>query len=151
MKLMRSHYKRDPRVVCVTQDVELFQQYTANGFECVRPKDDLELINLYDRSRVLLLTSDQEGFGLPPLEAMARGLPTVVYRCGGPDTYIDHKKNSLLIDDGNDNDACEALIMLLENADIYRKISLAAKETAGNYRLSVGLKKFADYLAKYAP
>jgi|GEM_PF-927742 len=40
------------------------------------PSDD-ELDSLYHRARMLLLLSTDEGFGLPVLEAMARGCPVV--------------------------------------------------------------------------
>lgn len=38
---------------------------------------------LYNRARVLIQASFHEGFGLPPLEAMACGVPVVVARRGG--------------------------------------------------------------------
>ena len=39
---------------------------------------DSELVELYGRARVLLYLSDYEGFGMPPLEALAHGVAPVV-------------------------------------------------------------------------
>ena len=45
------------------------------------------LATLYRRASVLLGTSDHEGLGIPPLEAMAEGCPVVIRGCGAvPET-----------------------------------------------------------------
>ena len=40
--------------------------------------DDTELAGLYARATVFAFLSEYEGFGFPPLEAMAAGVPAVV-------------------------------------------------------------------------
>jgi glycosyltransferase involved in cell wall biosynthesis len=47
---------------------------SADRFVHVRP-DDRELVRLYDGAAALVVTSRYEGFGLPIVEAMARGCP----------------------------------------------------------------------------
>ncbi len=47
-----------------------------------------ELIELFDRSKFFILPSLQEGFGLPPLEAMSRGVIPIVFTKTGPAEYI---------------------------------------------------------------
>ena len=45
----------------------------------IRPyADDAELSDLYGRARAFALLSEYEGFGHPPLEALACGVPSVV-------------------------------------------------------------------------
>jgi glycosyltransferase involved in cell wall biosynthesis len=46
------------------------------------PVDDQGLADLYNAADVLLFPSLYEGFGWPPLEAMATGLPVVCSRAG---------------------------------------------------------------------
>ncbi len=57
---------------------------------------DDELYGLYKNARVFVFPSFYEGFGLPPLEAMASGVPVVVSRtaslpevCGDAAIYVD--------------------------------------------------------------
>jgi glycosyltransferase involved in cell wall biosynthesis len=57
---------------------------------------DMELVGIYNCAEVLVLPSFYEGFGLPPLEAMACGCPVVVSDipplrevCAGAAIYID--------------------------------------------------------------
>lgn len=61
------------------------------------PEDDLPA--LYRNAAILLFPSFYEGFGLPPLEAMSCGCPTIVSRvaalpevCGEATMYVDPKR-----------------------------------------------------------
>jgi glycosyltransferase involved in cell wall biosynthesis len=57
---------------------------------------DIELVALYNHAQALVFPSFYEGFGYPPLEAMACGCPSVVSRipplketCGAAAVYVD--------------------------------------------------------------
>jgi glycosyltransferase involved in cell wall biosynthesis len=57
---------------------------------------DQELVSLYRSARCLVYPSFYEGFGLPPLEAMAlgtrvvtSGLPSIMEACGPAAVYVD--------------------------------------------------------------
>ncbi|MCD6419940.1 MAG: glycosyltransferase family 4 protein, partial [Synergistetes bacterium] len=57
---------------------------------------DEELVKWYNRAQVFVLPSKFEGFGLPPLEAMACGTPVIVSNvaslpevCGDAAYYVD--------------------------------------------------------------
>lgn len=61
---------------------------------------DDELVSLYKRAVCFVFPSIYEGFGLPPLEAMANGCPTIVSNvaslpevCGDASLYIDPKSD----------------------------------------------------------
>ncbi|WP_080059047.1 glycosyltransferase family 4 protein [Spirosoma aerolatum] len=58
--------------------------------------DDVELVNLYHHAMLFAYPSYFEGFGIPPLEAMACGCPTLVSNttsmpevCGDASLYVD--------------------------------------------------------------
>ena len=73
-----------------------------------------------------------EGFSLPQLEAMASGLAVITTDCGGSSEYVKINENCLVVQ--NDVKSCQhALSLLLDNKDLYEKISKNAVETAKNF------------------
>ena len=61
---------------------------------------DGELAELYSKTRVLLFTSEFEGYGLPPLEALACGTNVVSTNFTGNE-YLEHGNNCLLATDSD--------------------------------------------------
>ncbi len=68
----------------------------APGVRRAGPVDDAALKALYLNARALVFPSSYEGFGLPPLEAMALGCPVIAARaaslpevCGDAALYVD--------------------------------------------------------------
>ena len=61
------------------------------------PESDKNLIGIIDRSKSMLFTSNYEGFGLPPLECMARGVPCIYFPADTLPPYID-EHNSIKSD-----------------------------------------------------
>jgi glycosyltransferase involved in cell wall biosynthesis len=54
------------------------------------------LPEIYSSADVFVFPSEYEGFGLPPLEAMACGTPVVVSHCSGIDEYAVNEYNALV-------------------------------------------------------
>jgi len=54
------------------------------------------LAEIYSSADVFVFPSEYEGFGLPPLEAMACGTPVVVSHCSGIDEYAVNEYNALV-------------------------------------------------------
>jgi glycosyltransferase involved in cell wall biosynthesis len=67
----RSHPPQDPARLAARAGV-------ADQVDVRAYVDETELAELYARARVFVFLSEYEGFGLPPLEAMAAGVPTLV-------------------------------------------------------------------------
>ena len=75
----------------------LIKDLNLNGeiIEIISPKDK-EIINLYKYAKIFIFPSLYEGFGLPPLEAMAIGTPVLVSNipvlkeiCGNAAYFVD--------------------------------------------------------------
>ncbi|QHN04324.1 glycosyltransferase family 4 protein [Granulicella sp. WH15] len=73
----------------VTPDSEIRASVAGLAGSCfLRPTDE-EIKQLYGRSKIFLLLSDTEGFGLPPLESMGSGCVPLCRDSGGPRCYMD--------------------------------------------------------------
>lgn len=81
-------------------------------------------------SKLLLLPSLQESFGLVALEAMACGVPTVASNVGGLPEIIDDGVNSCLFEVGNLKEAIKKSISIISNEKQYNQMSLNAIHTA---------------------
>ncbi|EPA1860919.1 glycosyltransferase family 4 protein [Klebsiella michiganensis] len=67
MTLYRSELEKMVEELNITDRVKFLSNLT-----------DLELKEIYEQSDVLVYPSKDEGFGIPPIEAMAHGLPVIV-------------------------------------------------------------------------
>lgn len=121
----------------ITGDNELFEQLQEN--EKIREKvaftgfiNDQELVNFYARASMLLFPSLYEGFGLPPLEAMALECPVVTSNlsslpeiCGDAAVYC----NPLDIED-----IARKIEFILSDSEFVLEKIEKGKEQVENYR-----------------
>lgn len=128
----------------ISQDAELLSACATSLTAAFSPASDGALIEVLDGSRMLLLTSDQEGFALPALEAMSRGLPVVMFPCGGPSAYAKDGYNCIVVDD--DDTAVKEILRLLQDQPLYSRISANARATAAGFDFDHGLAEFIPRL-----
>lgn len=127
------------RILCISQDEKLLEYAASRGLDTCKPADDLELISCIDNSKLMLLTSSYEGFGLPPLECMSRGVPAVVFECGGPSVYIINNVNSVIVSDKTQ--AIQSLTFLLQDSAARNEMANAAMLTAARFKNSSAFNK----------
>ena len=87
---------------------------------------DQDLVRLYNLASVLAYPSLSEGFGLPPLEAMACGTPVVAAAAGAVPEVV--RDAALLVDPASPADLAEAIRQAIEDAPL--RARLAALGTA---------------------
>ncbi len=148
-------YKEDIRLVlaggkgwlfedafAVVEDLKLDERVHFLG----RVSSD-DLLYLYNAAELLAHPAFYEGFGLPPLEAMACGLPVVVSNVASlPEVVGDA---GLLIDPHNVDELTVSMWRLLNNSDLWKEMrekglrqasrfswERAARETLDIYRLA---------------
>ena len=92
---------------------------------------DQDLARIYRAASVLVYPSLFEGFGLPPLEAMAHGCPVVAARAGAVPEVAGH---AALLFEPTDLDAlADALIMVLEDGERVASLRTAGRARAATY------------------
>ncbi len=92
-----------------------------------------ELVLEYQKSDIFLATGYPEGFGLPPLEAMACGCVVVGFSGGGGLEYMTHGINALVADDGDNKQATQYLIDCLESEALKSELRKNALKTSLNF------------------
>jgi glycosyltransferase involved in cell wall biosynthesis len=89
--------------------------------------------DIYSRSVVWFMTSIQEGFGMPILEAMACGCVVVSTACGGPQDIIVDGENGFLVDVGNWGAIVQKTKLLLKDDSLRARMKAAALRTAEDF------------------
>jgi glycosyltransferase involved in cell wall biosynthesis len=76
--------------------------------------DDPALLALYDGAQALVVASESEGYGLPVLEAFARGVPVVAFAAGG---VVEAAGDAaVLVPPGDEEGLAEALLRIESDA-----------------------------------
>jgi glycosyltransferase involved in cell wall biosynthesis len=89
------------------------------------------LAALYRMATVFAFPSLYEGFGLPPLEAMACGTPVVTSRISSlPEVVGD---GALLVDPYNEDDIAQGIARLLDDQDLRARLVERGLERAASY------------------
>ncbi|HEU4662452.1 MAG TPA: glycosyltransferase family 4 protein [Dokdonella sp.] len=77
--------------------------------------DRATLARMYRTASVFALPSDEEGFGMVLLEAMASGVPVVATRCGGPEGVVSDAVDGYLVPRGDAAGMAQRLALLLSD------------------------------------
>jgi len=109
------------------------------------PIHDNELPALYAMSKIFCFPSFAEGFGLPPLEAMASAVPVVVSDstalpeiCGSAALYIDANDPATI---------AHSIDELLENQKLYEKMKTEGINRASSFTWTITSNKLMESIA----
>lgn len=92
---------------------------------------DHELLRLYCGAEALVVPSLYEGFGLPPLEAMACGTPVVVSnRSAMPEVVGD---SGIYVDPYDVDDIAHGILKVLRNSELHQQLSLKGRKRAAMF------------------
>lgn len=113
--------KRDlPGLWLVGQELRTSDRDLVRSLEiddCLKVTPELsqeDLVNAYRSASIFVLPSNEEGFGLVILEAMASGLPVVATKCGGPESIVRDGATGYLTDVGDIEGLTAALERLVD-------------------------------------
>lgn len=102
------------------------------------------LRELYRGAMLFVYPSHQEGFGIPPLEAMACGAPVVATRTGAIPDYAEGA--ALLVAPGDREGLRSAMTRVLEDASLRQELAASGAERARSWRWSRGATAMSELL-----
>lgn len=127
-------------VVACDEEVALPERIQA---ELIVPQNDLDLVAFYQRCDVFVFSSLVEGFGLPPIEAMACGVPVVVADCGGVREFV-NEQNAIIVPVGNAAAIAAAVTLLFHDVNRRRELRSLGVATAKAFSSRAMLAAYRD-------
>ncbi|MEM6469682.1 MAG: glycosyltransferase family 4 protein [Planctomycetota bacterium] len=110
------------------------------------PANEASVIRDLRSSDVFVLPSIGKGEATPValLEAMACGLPAIATRIGGIPRMLDHGINGFLIDQRSPDSIVDCVQALLDEGNMYRSLSEAARRTAEKHDCRLVARNLLD-------
>lgn len=124
-------------------------QPLPGGFHLERVSDDQGLGEFYRNLDIFVFPSRVEGYGLPPIEAMACGCCTVIADCGGVREYARGDENCLLVPPDSSGAIAEALRRLIESPDLLARLAQSGLETASRLTWEKTVESFEHHVRCY--
>ncbi|HEX9501548.1 MAG TPA: glycosyltransferase family 1 protein [Thermoanaerobaculia bacterium] len=136
---------RPPLILCGERG---WGVHVPAGIEVTGWVDRERLRELYRGARIFVYPSRYEGFGIPPLEAMACGAPVIATRTGAIPDYAEGA--AVLINPGDRDALRAAMLRLLSDAELRADLGARGVERAKQFRWERSAKLMAELLAEAA-
>lgn len=107
-----------------------------------------KLRDLYRRALVFVYPSRHEGFGIPPLEAMACGAPVIATRTGAIADYAEGA--ALLVDPGARDALRDALARIVRDASLRRELRAIGPDRASAWTWERGARAMSELVSHAA-
>jgi len=138
--------KKIKKVFIISHDD--LSQYDLKGMTLIVPSNDKEIADTMRKSDIYIFTSIWEGFGLPPLEAMACGCAVVASDAKGINEYARDGENALFYPPENTNILEQKLLKVIEDKALREKLQTNAIKTAKTFSWEKSAKQLLTALGK---
>jgi glycosyltransferase involved in cell wall biosynthesis len=102
------------------------------------------LVAEYRNATLFALTTEQEGFGIVFLEAMASSLPIVATRVAAVPEVVSDGVTALLANPGDESTLAQMLVTLLDDAALRRRLGNAGRAHAARFAAPVVARQFLE-------
>ena len=118
--------------------------------ECVvDPPRDVLVREVYNQSRVFIWPSLLEGFGFPPIEAMACGDALVVTNNGGSDDYAVAGQTALVCEPEDVAAMADHVVTLMTDDEQCRRIACGGQEYVRRYDWDESARQLEEFIVRY--
>ena len=143
IKILKNEYSRNLKIAIVGEGSlkenlnNLAVEFGVNGeVEFLGIRKDID--DLMVSSKIFVLPSRWEGFGIVIIEAMSNMLPVIAANVGGIPELIENGKEGILVPPENSKALAQAINDLLENEELQKKLRQAAyKKVREKYSIDV--------------
>jgi glycosyltransferase involved in cell wall biosynthesis len=151
LKVLKNVNKKVPVHVVFVGGKSLVRRYSKTigldfEYSVFSNVSDEVLAGLYSSSDVFLFTSYAEGFGLPPLEAMACGTPVVMTDNKGSRDYAKDGFNALISQPGDVKSLSDNLLKALQDDKLRERMIENGLETAKKFTWAKTVESFEKAL-----
>ena len=124
---------------------ELMQELGIDESRCHLHGSITDVNNIYQGSSIFTLPSRFEGFGLVIIEAMAYGVPVVVFDCeNGPRNIITNNQDGILVKPFDVDEYAEDLLRLIKDDQLRSQMGNRARESSKRYLIEDIAQKWKD-------
>jgi glycosyltransferase involved in cell wall biosynthesis len=106
-----------------------------NVVKILGPISEPEKIKYLDWCDILVLPSYYEAFGIPLIEAMARGKAVVATRTVGSKSLVKHGETGFLVKIGDSHSIAEVIVRFLRDPELKYQMGKEALKQASNFRI----------------
>lgn len=144
VELLKGKTSRPFQIIIVSKN-ELSVKTSVPYSIIIAPTTE-ELGELYRAADIFVSASWAEGFGLPPLEAMAYGTPVVLTDSRGVRDFARNGENCLLVPSRDPSALSESIATLLAKPDLAFRLGEAGRQTATRYNWKNAAAEFEEIL-----
>lgn len=132
------------KVVGMGPELERLKSIAGKSVEFLGNVDDEERVKIYAGAKALIVASEDEDFGITPVEAQASGIPVIALKAGGfLETVVQGKTGEFF-----DKPDAESLMKVLENFDPKKYDPEVCKKQAEKFSEKRFKKELLELISK---